>query len=347
MEMSEQSLLTNSPLQQTPRVRRLIARDREEQDGSILMTACFASRKVEVGFDCVLFFASLVALFCADEQCRMFDPPIFYWLACSAALRLIDALNLTWIVSMKHRIAPRKLCAMRVAAVIVRASVMFISSVLLFLVQYWGRSYVWDNGIQSIRDIDDGGGGAYDGGVCNSFMMQTALYGNFLMFCFQIAMFGISALLLLCYCVSYCCCCCCKSADERRVAMWLQRRQNIEGGEGVPPPVEAEAAERGTVVQRPRRWSEEAWRSLTTIVTFADLQEKREETECSICTLEFTPDCRLRTLPCRHFFHAECIDQWWTSTTAVAAEAAEAAENGGRSKEKLCPVCRAPVRVVS
>jgi hypothetical protein len=32
--------------------------------------------------------------------------------------------------------------------------------------------------------------------------------------------------------------------------------------------------------------------------------------ECSICTEEFLEDVRLRSLPCGHRFHPDCIDPW-------------------------------------
>mmetsp|Transcript_4687 Transcript_4687/g.7036 ORF Transcript_4687/g.7036 Transcript_4687/m.7036 type:complete len:575 (+) Transcript_4687:935-2659(+) len=38
--------------------------------------------------------------------------------------------------------------------------------------------------------------------------------------------------------------------------------------------------------------------------------EKRNETSCCICMDEYRPEDLLRTLPCFHFFHKSCIDQW-------------------------------------
>merc|ERR1719203_263774 len=31
---------------------------------------------------------------------------------------------------------------------------------------------------------------------------------------------------------------------------------------------------------------------------------------CSICLEDMTPGCKVRTLPCMHFFHRKCIDKW-------------------------------------
>lgn len=74
------------------------------------------------------------------------------------------------------------------------------------------------------------------------------------------------------------------------------------------------------------------WRSVTTVVTFDDLRDNRDETECAICSVEYTATCRLRSLPCHHFFHVECIDQWLSPTL----------ENSGnrRKQTRMCPICR-------
>lgn len=46
-----------------------------------------------------------------------------------------------------------------------------------------------------------------------------------------------------------------------------------------------------------------------------------EEEKCPICLSEFESDERVRSLPCSHLFHIECIDRWLNSN-------------------KKCPVCR-------
>ena len=35
-----------------------------------------------------------------------------------------------------------------------------------------------------------------------------------------------------------------------------------------------------------------------------------EEGECKVCLTEFNQGDNLRTLPCCHRFHSQCIDQW-------------------------------------
>lgn len=49
--------------------------------------------------------------------------------------------------------------------------------------------------------------------------------------------------------------------------------------------------------------------------------------ECSICTEEFLEDVRLRSLPCGHRFHPDCIDPWFLERSIT------------------CPMCRANAAV--
>jgi len=46
-----------------------------------------------------------------------------------------------------------------------------------------------------------------------------------------------------------------------------------------------------------------------------------EEDKCSVCLSEFETNEKVRTLPCSHFFHTDCIDRWLVVN-------------------KKCPVCR-------
>ncbi|KAI8866280.1 hypothetical protein GQ42DRAFT_114352, partial [Ramicandelaber brevisporus] len=48
---------------------------------------------------------------------------------------------------------------------------------------------------------------------------------------------------------------------------------------------------------------------------------------CSICIEEFAVGDTVRVLPaCRHVFHADCVDPWLTTTSA------------------LCPLCKTDTR---
>jgi len=58
--------------------------------------------------------------------------------------------------------------------------------------------------------------------------------------------------------------------------------------------------------------------SLPPVETFsfvedADLQGQEFESLCSICLGEFSPAEQLGRLPCRHVFHAACLDKWLRS----------------------------------
>lgn len=50
-----------------------------------------------------------------------------------------------------------------------------------------------------------------------------------------------------------------------------------------------------------------------------------EEKECAVCLAQFEKGDRVRMLPCRHEFHAGCIDHWLLK------------------ENRTCPCCRADV----
>lgn len=77
------------------------------------------------------------------------------------------------------------------------------------------------------------------------------------------------------------------------------------------------------VEQRPAAPSEEQVRRLPTRKASAALLE-----ECPICFATYEEGEELRTLPCLHAFHTECIDQWLTSR---------------RASSLCCPVCHTKV----
>ena len=49
-------------------------------------------------------------------------------------------------------------------------------------------------------------------------------------------------------------------------------------------------------------------------------------TKCMVCLIEYEANEELRTMPCLHFFHRECIDKWLL-------------ERGS-----TCPICKFNVR---
>ena len=51
--------------------------------------------------------------------------------------------------------------------------------------------------------------------------------------------------------------------------------------------------------------------------------------ECAICLSDFSPGERLRPLPCKHVFHASCIDRWLIGRCATELV------------QPTCPLCKA------
>ena len=48
--------------------------------------------------------------------------------------------------------------------------------------------------------------------------------------------------------------------------------------------------------------------------------------KCMICLVDYEPGEELRTMPCMHFFHRECIDRWLLKQGST------------------CPICKFNVR---
>ena len=60
------------------------------------------------------------------------------------------------------------------------------------------------------------------------------------------------------------------------------------------------------------------------IETMGDDKINEEEEQCSICLMEFKNTETIRTLPCIHNFHKDCIDQWL-------------------KRQKYCPLCKGEI----
>ena len=58
-----------------------------------------------------------------------------------------------------------------------------------------------------------------------------------------------------------------------------------------------------------------------------DYESKDKSRECVICMIEFCKGDRVRYLPCMHFFHAGCVDEWLVKSFNCPSclEAADAA----------------------
>mmetsp|Transcript_4621 Transcript_4621/g.11848 ORF Transcript_4621/g.11848 Transcript_4621/m.11848 type:complete len:84 (-) Transcript_4621:55-306(-) len=62
-----------------------------------------------------------------------------------------------------------------------------------------------------------------------------------------------------------------------------------------------------------------------TFSSILDSAMRRNETDCSICMEAYSGEDVLRTLPCFHFYHQQCIDRWLASS-------------------QVCPICKFDVQ---
>ena len=57
-------------------------------------------------------------------------------------------------------------------------------------------------------------------------------------------------------------------------------------------------------------------------IKYSDLKNKDKEKKCSICLVDFEDDDMLLKLPCYHYFHRQCVEEWL------------------KEYDYKCPVCR-------
>lgn len=303
-------------------------RDDDNSTSNLIVKTCFLSRSLEMACDYLVFGASVVALSFAKAACREFQPPLYVWLAAACAFRFFDALNYTWLFYIKKRVDPRERKTLRFAAIVLRALTLLFGALLVLVMYSWDDQYFWmDGGVQKAVDADAekvGNGETHQNNavVCNSWLFEVATLANFYFSVVQTVLMGTYSLVHLLMLLL--------TRFAARRSAGAGSGAGVGGGGGGRGGEREEG--RNRYGSRGRRLSETAWRSLTTIVTFDDLRDSRDEVECAICQVEFTPQCRLRALPCHHFFHVDCIDQWISPTPG---------ETSRLTGEKSCPVCRA------
>lgn len=56
--------------------------------------------------------------------------------------------------------------------------------------------------------------------------------------------------------------------------------------------------------------NEETINAIETVTFDASKQEEDDQATCMVCLMEFEDKEEVRKLPCGHFFHKGCIDEW-------------------------------------
>lgn len=64
--------------------------------------------------------------------------------------------------------------------------------------------------------------------------------------------------------------------------------------------------------------------------------------ECAVCRMEYDDDDELTLLPCKHHYHADCIQQW-LALNKVCARVSSVASAVQRQVTQVCPMCNAEV----
>jgi len=77
--------------------------------------------------------------------------------------------------------------------------------------------------------------------------------------------------------------------------------------------------------QEKERRTLEALGALPTCTWKEDDQGQEDQAECCLCLEAYEPEQPLRTLPCEHFFHQACIDNWFQAR---------------RYTLRTCPLCK-------
>lgn len=57
-----------------------------------------------------------------------------------------------------------------------------------------------------------------------------------------------------------------------------------------------------------------------------ELEEETGDRQCMVCIENYVKGDKVRTMPCLHFFHSKCIDEWLLS------------------RGKTCPICKFDIR---
>ena len=117
-----------------------------------------------------------------------------------------------------------------------------------------------------------------------------------------------------------------------------ERARSFESSEDVQSVLVAPGAVNFTFITRPRvvtafnvntqsrRHIRTAVDSVLDRLPVSYSQHNPQNTNCVVCISEISPGEAIRTLPCMHFFHKDCVDQWLKTNMS-------------------CPVCKRTVSV--
>merc|ERR1719277_425219 len=103
----------------------------------------------------------------------------------------------------------------------------------------------------------------------------------------------------------------CVSAALLYLACFIRAKLNRQQGTVGATVSQRTAMAEAQRQQEKERRTLEALGALPTCTWKEDVQGQDGQAECCLCLEAYEPDQPLRTLPCEHYFHQACIDNWF------------------------------------
>jgi hypothetical protein len=105
--------------------------------------------------------------------------------------------------------------------------------------------------------------------------------------------------------------------------LMLQAQGGLHGN---PAGVSTSVTPKAIVEALPLREITEDYLQKQQMIAMANDDSNDESRKCMICIMDYEPGEQVRTMPCLHFFHKDCIDKWLLT------------------RSNTCPVCKFDIR---